>query len=144
MGRPTDYREEYNDQARKLCLLGHTDAELGKYFEVTETTINNWKIDYPSFFESIKEGREFADGNVAQSLYNRAMGIKTEEIVVDENGVKTITKEVAPDTTAMIFWLKNRQRKKWMDTSKHELTGKDGAPLGVKFEGMSDEATDSQ
>lgn len=42
-GRPTDYREEYNEQAYKLCLLGATDAELGDFFNVTEQTINNFQ-----------------------------------------------------------------------------------------------------
>ena len=43
VGRPTDYKPEYCEQATKLCKLGATDAELGDFFEVTEQTINNWK-----------------------------------------------------------------------------------------------------
>lgn len=42
-GRPTKYKEEYTAQARKLCLLGHTDKDLADFFEVTFQTINNWK-----------------------------------------------------------------------------------------------------
>lgn len=45
----------------KLCLLGATDKELGDFFNVTEQTINNWKKDFPSFFESIKRGKIDAD-----------------------------------------------------------------------------------
>lgn len=41
-GRPSKYREEYADQARKLCLLGATDADLASFFEVNEDTVNEW------------------------------------------------------------------------------------------------------
>ncbi len=54
MARPTKYQEAYAEQARKLCLLGYTDAELADFFEVSESTINKWKLDYPKFSESIK------------------------------------------------------------------------------------------
>ncbi|MES1763769.1 hypothetical protein ACKWMU_12765, partial [Escherichia coli] len=56
MARPTKYQEAYAEQARKLCLLGYTDAELADFFEVSESTINKWKLDYPEFSESIKKG----------------------------------------------------------------------------------------
>ncbi len=57
MARPTKYQEAYAEQARKLCLLGYTDAELADFFEVSESTINKWKLDYPKFSESIKKVR---------------------------------------------------------------------------------------
>jgi uncharacterized protein YjcR len=57
MARPTKYQEAYAEQARKLCLLGYTDAELADFFEVSESTINKWKLDYPKFSESIKKGK---------------------------------------------------------------------------------------
>lgn len=58
MARPTKYQEAYAEQARKLCLLGCTDAELADFFEVSEATINNWKLEYPEFLESIKRVRQ--------------------------------------------------------------------------------------
>lgn len=57
MARPTKYQEAYAEQARKLCLLGYTDAELADFFEVSESTINKWKLDYPEFSESLKRVR---------------------------------------------------------------------------------------
>ena len=127
-GRPSLYREEYNEQAFKLCLLGHTDAELGLYFDVTETTINNWKIDHPKFFESIKEGRETADANVVKSLYRRATGYtqKVDKIFQfqGEAVIVPTVEEIAPDTGAAMAWLKNRQPQKWRDKRDVEITGK--------------------
>lgn len=124
-GRPTDYKEEYNLQAEKLCKLGATDKELADFFEVTEQTINNWKNDHEGFFESLKKGKHLADAEVAERLYQRAMGYEhdSEEIKVVSVGQGEgseiervpVRKVYPPDTTAAIFWLKNRQPAKWRD-----------------------------
>ena len=67
-GRPTAYREEYAEQARKLCLLGATNAELADFFDVTTQTINNWATRHKPFFDARKEGKDAADARVEQSL----------------------------------------------------------------------------
>lgn len=118
-GRPTDYLEEYNEQAKKLCLLGATDKELADFFDVAESTINLWKKAHPEFSESIKEGKLQADANVSERLYSRAMGYSHPEDKIFNNAgsemvVKTI-KHYPPDTAAAIFWLKNRRPDNWRD-----------------------------
>lgn len=122
-GAPTKYKPEYAKQAYKLCLLGHTDAELAQFFDVKESTINNWKKSQPEFLESVKSGKAIADGNVVESLFKRAMGYSHPEVDIkcyEGNIIKTrLTKRYPPDTTAAIFWLKNRQPQKWRD--KHEI-----------------------
>jgi DNA-binding XRE family transcriptional regulator len=122
-GRPTAYKPEYDEQAFKLCLLGATDKELADFFSVSEQTINAWKQKQPSFLESIKAGKEKADAVVAEKLYKKATGYKqTVNKVFQYQGDPVIvetTEEVAPDTTAQMFWLKNRQPKKWRD--RHEV-----------------------
>lgn len=127
MGRPSDYKPEYAEQARKLCLLGSTDAELADFFEVAESTLNLWKLEHDEFSESIKKGKSQADANVADRLYQRAMGFEHPEVdirVIDHQIVQTpITKIYAPDPTAAIFWLKNRQRAKWRDKVDTEHSG---------------------
>lgn len=42
MARPTKYKAEYAEQARKLCLLGATNEELAAFFEVGITTLERW------------------------------------------------------------------------------------------------------
>src|SRR4030095_17024238 len=125
-GQPTKNRPEFDEQARKLCLLGHIDTELAEYFEVDVSTINNWKIAHPSFFESIKNGRENAEADIVNSLYNRAKGYEIdEEKIVSDNGIPvmmTIKKPIVPDPVSAIFWLKNRQPKKWRDKHETEQT----------------------
>lgn len=135
-GRPTDYKPEYNEQARKLCLLGATDKDLADFFEVEETTVNNWKLKYPEFIESIRKGKELADANVADRLYERAIGFEhdSEEIKVVSDGAGNgssiervaIRKIYPPDTAAAIFWLKNRQRAKWRDKVETGFTDEQG------------------
>jgi hypothetical protein len=126
-GRPTLYKKEYDEQARKLCLLGATDADLADFFKVNEDTVHEWKKRHPSFSESIKSGKTIADADVADRLYQRAMGYEHADVHVSNyQGEITLTpikKIHAPDTTAAIFWLKNRQGKHWRDKVVQEHTG---------------------
>lgn len=120
-GRPSPYKPEYCDQVFRLSLLGLTDVEMASFFEVTERTFQNWKSDHPEFFQSIKEGKEEADAKVTQSLYKRALGYSHDavKIVADaKTGSEHIVPYVEhypPDTTAAIFWLKNRKPDRWRD-----------------------------
>lgn len=137
-GRPTKYKTEYNYQAYKLCLLGHTDAELAEFFEVTESTINLWKLEYEDFSESIKRGKGIADADITESLYKRAMGYESPDMDIkmyEGQIIETpLVKYYPPDTTAAIFWLKNRQPKKWRDKQEVEHGGR----INVKNVGFSD------
>lgn len=130
-GRPTKYKDEYDKQAFKLCLLGATDEELANFFEVNVDSIHEWKKVHPNFSDSIKAGKQEADANVANRLYQRALGYEhdTEEIKVVNVGdfqqevMRIPVKKIyPPDATSAIFWLKNRQPKKWRDKQDHDHT----------------------
>lgn len=126
-GAPTKYNSEYNEQVYKICLLGATDKDLADFFNVAESTINNWKKEYPEFLESIKRGKQIADANVADRLYQRALGFEhdSEEIKVIEGDIERVPvrKVYPPDPTSAIFWLKNRQPEKWRDKQEIENNG---------------------
>ena len=126
-GRPTKYKPEYAELAYKFCLLGATDADLARFFEVEEKTVNNWKEEYPEFLQSIKRGKEQADAEIAQKLYHRAKGYEHEEDKIfqyeGEPVIVPTTKHYPPDPTSMIFWLKNRQPQKWRDRQEVEHSG---------------------
>lgn len=119
------YKPEYDTQAHKLCLLGATDNQIADFFGVTERTINNWKENHETFFHSLKSGKLHADSIVADSLFNRAIGYShPEEKVFNNQGViltYDTTKHYAPDTTAAIFWLKNRQSQVWREKKEISL-----------------------
>lgn len=124
-GRPTSYRPEYVEQAKKLCQLGATDAEMAAFFEVAVSTFYKWKAEISEFSEAIKSAKEIADERVERSLYHRAVGYTFDsEKVFQFQGqiVRTPVKEhVPPDTTAAIFWLKNRRSKDWRDIRQYEV-----------------------
>lgn len=127
VGRPTQYRAEYADLARKFCLLGATDADLARSFEVGEATVNRWKLAHPEFCASIKAGKEEADANVAKSLYRRALGYTHPAVKIFCNAGEVTeapyTERYPPDTTAAIFWLKNRKPEVWRDKQDVEHAG---------------------
>lgn len=89
------------------------------------TTVKKIKRECPEFNELIKDSRDEADLKVESALYRRALGYEYEEVStevrVNQDGVGTTTyvkktkKQVPPDTTAQIFWLKNRKPDSWRD-----------------------------
>ena len=134
-GRPSKYDESFNKLAFNYCLLGATDKDLAKYFDTSEVTVNKWKEEHPEFLKSIKMGKEEADAKVASRLFKKATGYEREEdkIFQFQGTPVVVPTEVhyQPDTTAAIFWLKNRQPSKWRDTQNIELTGANGGPIEV-------------
>jgi len=126
MGRPTKYNPEWNDKVEKFCKLGCTDEQLADFLDVAVSTINKWKLDYPEFSESIKRGKDLADALVADSLYNRALGYShpdtkfaTHEGLITDS--QEFIKHYPPDSTAAIFWLKNRRKEHWRDRKEVDL-----------------------
>ena len=113
IGRPTEYRENYPEQAFKQCLNGSTDAELAVFFDVNEDTIHEWKKKHPEFSESLRRGKEAAAGEVANALYRAAVGYeRTVEKVVGEE-VQALKEWIPGDVQAQKYFLNNRARKHW-------------------------------
>lgn len=134
-GRPSGFKAEFVQQGQKLAEMGATDREVADFFGVSERTINRWQHDFPDFCRSLKMGKEAADDRVEKSLYRRAIGYSHDAVKIfadPKSGSEKIVKFVEnypPDTTACIFWLKNRRREQWRDRQDHEHTGKDGGPI---------------
>lgn len=151
MARPSKYKPEFAAQAAKLCALGATDAQLADFFEVAVSTVNLWKSQHPEFSEAIKVPKAQADDRVEQSLYRRAMGYEHDEVDIRTisvgQGVSEIVqtpirKHYPPDTTAAIFWLKNRRPAEWREKVESVISGPDGGPVQnemvIRFEDGSD------
>jgi hypothetical protein len=126
-GRPSKFKPEFVQQAEKLAALGATDREAAEFFGVDERTLNRWKHTEPGFCQSLNVGKETADARVVQSLYRRAVGYSFDsEKVFQFQGVivrAETVEHVPPDTTAGIFWLKNRDPESWRDKSEVEVKG---------------------
>lgn len=129
-GRPSKYKPEFVAQAEKLCKLGATDAEIADFFEIDIRTLYRWKGEYEAFCHALKVGKVEADERIERSLFSRAIGYEHEEVdirVIDKEIVQTpIRKYYPPDTTAAIFWLKNRRPAEWRDKVIQEHTDPDG------------------
>lgn len=102
---------------------GLTDEQIAENVGINPATLYVWKKKYTEISETLKRGKEVVDRQVENALLKRALGYTYEEITY-EGGVETkrVVKEVVPDTTAQIFWLKNRKREAWADRQNIELS----------------------
>ena len=119
---------EINDwlEKDKLILLegwardGLTDEQIAKNMGIATSTFYEWKKKAKDFSESLKKGKEVIDFEVENALLKRALGYTitlNKQKVTKDGNVVDITEEVhiPPDTTAQIFWLKNRKPNNWKD-----------------------------
>lgn len=103
---------------------GLTDDQISHNMGVSRSTLNEWKNRFPALSDALKKGKEVADILVENALFKRACGYKTVEVKRVQRGsegmevVSETEKEVPPDVTAAIFWLKNRRPDAWRD-GKH-------------------------
>lgn len=113
---------------------GLIDKQIAHNMGIAEQTLNDWKKKFPSLSESLKRGKEITDRKVENALLKRALGYSYEEVTKElcenaETGkaelkvTKVVTKQMAPDTTAGIFWLKNRKPQEWRDKQEVDLGG---------------------
>lgn len=78
---------------------GLTDEQIAKNIGIGERTLYEWKEKYPQISQSLKKGKEVVDYEVENALLSSAL---------------------EGNTTAQIFWLKNRRPDKWRDKQKEE------------------------
>lgn len=134
----------------KLLLIeawardGLTDEDIAKNLDVGISTFHAYKKEHQELVESLKVSKDEADIKVENMLYKRAMGYRYEEVTYEaiefkqgENSIpatkiKTVVKEVVPDTTAQIFWLKNRKKEAWRDRQDVDLNIKEMPEIIIK------------
>lgn len=117
MARPSEYNPSFCKIAQKVTELGGTDQDVMDALGIAKTTFYRWRNEFEEFRNSLKVGKTPADERVEMSLYRRALGYSHEEDDIRAvNGEIVITptiKHYPPDTTACIFWLKNRMPEKY-------------------------------
>lgn len=102
---------------------GLTDEQIANNIDIARPTLYEWKKKYPDINDALKRGKEVVDIEVENSLLKAAKGYFVDEektYISEVNGVVTKRKEItkkyiAPNTTAQIFWLKNRKPIEWRD-----------------------------
>ena len=107
---------------------GLTDEQIAHNCGVSYKTLKVWKQQYSAIGAALKEGKEVVDQQVENALFKSACGYEYEEVTTEYNAegevtsVRTIKKHYAPNTTAQIYWLKNRRRDVWKnDHDKTEI-----------------------
>lgn len=114
------YTEDFPLLAEGMARDGLNDEQIAKKLGISKVTFYDYQKKYPNFFNSIKKGKAPVDTEVENALFKRAMGYEVEEVkeeISDIGGKKTTRtiKHIAGDTTAQIFWLKNRKPDQWND-----------------------------
>ncbi len=119
--------------AEKLAMIeewarvGLTNKQIAHNMGISDTTFYDWQQKYPAFSDTIKRGKEVADQQVENALFQRAIGYTAIDKVTEttEKGMHTkeTQKHIPGDVTAMIFWLKNRKPEQWRDKVQNEISG---------------------
>ena len=103
---------------------GLTDDQIAKNIGINRDTLYRWKKAHSDISDALKRGKEVIDRQVENALLKRALGYTYDEITIEgDDEVKRVRKQVVPDTTAQIFWLKNRKPEEWRD--KREIVKDD-------------------
>lgn len=128
------------DQIEEWAKNGLIDTQIAKNLGISKDSFYKYKNAYIAFSDALKRGKEIIDLEVENALLKRALGYKYEEITkepVKNNPTqlqitKQVTKEVLPDVTAQIFWLKNRRPEDWRD--KKEIFSSGSNTIQISLE----------
>lgn len=116
-GRP---RKEPIDltKAESVAAMGGTNEQIAFALGVGDGTLKQMRRDRPELDEAIIRGKDRADIQIVGALYNKAKGggrcPHCHKVILG----------LAGDTTAQIFWLKNRKPDEWRDRHDVNNSGK--------------------
>jgi len=121
---------------------GLTDEQIAHNMGIKRQTLYEWMKRFPDISDALKKGKEVVDRQVENALLKNALGFYYEEETVTNKGdVVTVRKYEKPNTTAQIFWLKNRKPQVWRDKQQVEHTGKEDGPIQFIAEWGSNESS---
>jgi hypothetical protein len=119
---------------------GLTDEQIAHNIGISTSTLYEWKKKYPEISEALKRGKEVVDRLVENALLKSALGFEyTEQAVTNKGELVTIRKYEKPNTTAAIFWLKNRKPVEFRDKRDVEHSGDMGINIVVDYGDDDDE-----
>ena len=132
--------DEGLNKIKDWAVEGKTNQEIASKMGIGASTLYEWLNKHPEIVEALKVSKEVVDDQVEDTLLKRALGyltIETRTETYRDGSIKVITttKEILPDVTAQIFWLKNRRRDQWRDRQDLEHTGKDGGGIKIELAG---------
>ena len=137
------------EQIYEWAAEGLTDAQIACNMKISSSTFYSWLKKFPEFSESLKKGKDISDSQVENALFKNATGhTYTEEVAAtkktvtyseDGKRLKEVTEPVAlklerhkpAETTAQIFYLKNRMPGRWKNQGGALAAGNE-APADAK------------
>lgn len=138
MSNPTKFRPEMVEQVEKLARLGATDQEIAEFFNVSRSTLYEWRMRHEDMAKAMIAGKEYADARVERSLYERAVGysFNAEKIMQYEGEEVRIPyiEHCPPEPRAIEYWLNNRKGADWKSKVDHTHGGKVGLEMLVAGE----------
>nr|DAX23300.1 MAG TPA: terminase small subunit [Caudoviricetes sp.] len=117
----TTYKDWEADE--KILLLqgwarnGLTNEQIASNMDIVVSTLWEWRKKSPKISNALKIGKDEADIQVENALYKAAL---------------------EGNTTAMIFWLKNRRSKEWRDKIQQEITTESAVKLVIDNNELSE------
>lgn len=141
-GKKAGRRGKYEDWLDEDSLLkvqgwardGLSNEQIAHNMGITFQTLYKWQDKYSELREALKKGKEVVDREVENAMLKRALGYEYDEVtrepvtdkdtgITEMRVTKRVTKQIVPDVTAQIFWLKNRKPEEFRDKRDVELSG---------------------
>lgn len=117
---------------------GLSNEQIAYNMNVGIRTLYKWQKQNMQFKQALKVGKDTADRQVENALFKSALGYEyKEEVVTNDGRVVTVTKHQKANTTAQIFWLKNRKPEQWRD--KREFTHDGEINNQINLQNMTDD-----
>ena len=127
----------------RLASLGMSIPQMGKVLGIEPRSMASLIEGDDKFYLAYAEGKREPDMMVQRSLFRKACGYEYQEVTVTEHldaddqlinkTVVTRNKHQSPDTSAAVFWLKNRMRSEWQDTFHSAVSLRDRAELAGRL-----------
>jgi len=114
--------EEGLQKINEWASKGLTKANVAKNIGINEKTFYKWEKDHEVIADAYRRGAVKPDQIVQNKLFERALGTTITEVTEELNEFgdlvisKRVTKQLPPDTTAQIFWLKSRMPEQWRES----------------------------
>lgn len=126
MGRPSKYETHVLprlDEIADWCRNGATEEEMAARLGISRYSFIEYKKQFSDFSDILKKTKDFVDGQVENALLQSAL---------------------AGNTTAQIFWLKNRRPDKWRDKMEVKTETADKPVINFTFKECTEEAEDGK
>ncbi len=117
---------------------GLTDEQIAKNMNISRSTLSEWKNKHSDILDTLKKNKDIVDYEVENALFKKTQGynakvlknVKVKRVEYNENGFKNKEYEeivevydevhIPADTTAQIFWLKNRKPDEWREKQDND------------------------